>query len=344
MFEYKKYNKITNTYDSKNLNGVKMAMAIKKIRDLWSVTEKIHGANFACYVERIGTGYDDFNVQFASRNNLLNNDESDSFYNFRSIKEQVRFDVIELHERCSEKVGDVNIIYGELFGGLYEHEDVKKSNQSRVQKGVEYCPDLNFKVFDMYHIPEGGNVDNGHYIGADDVKHLCDKIGVDYVKEIFRGTLDECLEHQNDFNSEIFKDYDLPDIGENVCEGVVIKPLIPFYDMRGNRAIFKNKNNKFAEKAGQKKNKVTQNKELSPEDKKQIELADQYVTMNRLNNIESKIGELVEAKQIGQFIKALMLDVIEDVKYEDGVELDKPARIFVSKQAKQLIMDKLYAN
>lgn len=338
-FEYKKYDKITNTYDSKNLNGVKMAMGIKKVRDVWSVTEKIHGANFACYVRKNNDGYD---VQFASRNNLLSNDESDSFYNFRSIKERITNDVINFHDRCHDNNGDINIIYGELFGGLYDHDDVKQGQQSRVQKGVEYCPDLNFKVFDVFYIYEGGNVDQGQYLQDDDVKHICDSIKLDYIKEIFRGTLDECLEHQNDFNSEIHNDYQLPDIGENVCEGVVIKPLSPFYDMRGNRAIFKNKNNKFAEKAGQKKNKVTQNKELSPEDKKQIELANDYVTINRLNNIESKLGELVEAKQIGSFIKAFMLDVIEDVKYEDGVELDKPARIFVSKQAKELIMTKLY--
>ena len=345
-FEFKKYNKITNTYDQKNLNGVKMAMAIQNIPDIWTVTEKIHGSNFACYVTKEN---DNFITQFASRNNLLSADEADAFYNFRSIMDHIESKMIVLFGKLGESNEDAPfksiIVYGELFGGLYEHKEVKKHNQSKVQKGVQYCPDLNFKVIDIFlnrdgvHTTEGGS----GYLHPELLYCTCNEIEVDYIKPIFNGTLDECIEFHNDFDSEIYKDYSLPDVGENVCEGVVIKPIHPFYDQRGNRAIFKNKNDKFAEKASQKKRPVKQTKELTDEDKKQMEIANDYVTMPRLNNIESKIGQLEEAKQIGQFIQAFMLDVIEDVKYETGIELDKPARIFISKQAKELIMKKLYS-
>lgn len=339
MFEFKKYNKITNTYDSKNLNGVKMAMLTQNIPDLWNVTEKIHGSNFACYVNENDP------IQFASRNNLLSNDEADAFYNFRSIREKISSDSIALFHAIKSDRPEVKsiIVYGELFGGLYEHKEVEKVQQSKVQKGVQYCPDLNFKVFDVFlnvdgvhHTETGSN-----YLSPVSMDAYCDMFGVDYVSPIYQGSLDECLEYQNDFNSAIFNDYELPDVGDNVCEGVVIKPVTPFYDNRGNRAVFKNKNAKFAEKAGEKKRPVKQAKELSPEDIIQMNVAQDYITLQRLNNIESKIGQLEEPKQIGQFIKEFMKDVIEDVKYESGIELDKPARIFISKKAKELIMEKL---
>jgi len=312
-----------------------MSMEENNIEDLWLVTEKIHGANFACYVNEL-------NSQYASRNNLLSEDESDSFYNFGSIKVETNEKMNELFKSIydgSTKVVDEIIVYGELFGGMYEHSEVKKVNQSRVQKGVQYCPDLHFKIFDIYiRYDDGSN----EYMNPNYLNKICYDVGVDRIVPRFHGTLDECIAYENDFDSGIYLDYGLPSVGINVCEGVVIKPVRPFYDYRGNRAIFKNKNDKFKEVAGERKNKVSQVVELSDEDKKQFNLVDQYVTMNRLNNLESKIGELEEAKQIGQFMKGISMDVIEDLKYEMDIELDKPARGYLSKSSKILIMEKLY--
>lgn len=48
---------------------------------------------------------------------------------------------------------DVMWIYGELFGGMYPHEDVEEDPARRgrapVQRGVYYCPELRFMVFDI---------------------------------------------------------------------------------------------------------------------------------------------------------------------------------------------------
>ena len=332
-FEFKKYNKITNTYDSKHVKGVKMAMVDQKIPDIWSITEKIHGSNFACYS-------DGETCQFASRNNMLNDDQSDAFYNFRSIKQDTIKSINKLCNDVKRSDSTVNyiIVYGELFGGMYEHEDVAKVNQSRVQKGVQYCPDLHFKLVDIYL----NRNDDSEYLHIESLYLVCLKLQIDFIYPIFNGTLDECLEYQNDFDSLIYKDYNLPDVGENICEGIVIKPTTSFYDRRGNRAIFKSKNAKFAEKAGEKKRPPKEIKELSMEDQNEVNMSLSYVTMARLENIESKIGKLEEAKQIGQFIKEFMYDVIEDIKYETEIAIGKPARIAVSRQAKELIMQKLY--
>jgi len=344
MFNFKKYDKITNTYDNKHVKSVKMALETQKITDLWLITEKIHGANFACYVK----GNDDYMdeslylYQYASRNNLLTDDQSSSFYNFGSIKPETTVKMCELYKSIydgSTKVVDEIIIYGELFGGMYEHSEVEKVNQSRVQKGVQYCPDLHFKIFDIYIRYDD---DSSEYMNPSYLNKICYDVGVDRIVPRFHGTLDECLAYDNDFDSGIYLDYGLPSVGVNVCEGYVIKPVEPFYDYRGNRAIFKNKNDKFKEVAGERKNKVCKVVELSDEDREQFELIEQYVTMNRLNNLESKMGELEEAKQIGQFIKGMCLDVIEDLKYELDVELDKPARGYLSKASKTIIMEKLY--
>lgn len=342
MVEFKKYEKITNSYDSKHVRSVKMAMLDNKVDDLWLVTEKIHGANFACYVKPNEDYMDDtpYLVQYASRNNLLSEAESDAFYNFQSIKSEITEKMIELYQACYNSDATINeiIVYGELFGGTYEHPDVKKVNQSRVQKGVQYCPDLHFKVFDIFLKREGAN---SSYLNPSHMNYMCHEVKVDRIVPRFHGTLDECLDYQNDFESDIHTDYQLPKVSENVCEGVVIKPVQPFYDHRGNRAIFKNKNDKFKEVAGERKNKVRQPIEYTDEDKEQFELVDRYVTMNRLNNLESKIGELEGSSQIGEFMKGLSIDIIEDIKFETDVELNKRARGHLSKAVKTLIMEKL---
>jgi len=344
MFKFKKYDKITNSYDGKHVRAVKMAMLEQNIEDVWIVTEKIHGANFACYVKPNEDYMDDtpYSIQYASRNNLLSESESDAFYNFQSIKADVSEKVKELYKNIYDgDTADVDeiIVYGELFGGSYDHPDVERVNQSRVQKGVMYCPDLHFKAFDIFIRYNDGDE---MYMNPAFFNKICFDVGVDYIPAKLIGTLDECLSYQNDFNSLIYVDYDLPDVGENTCEGVVIKPIYPFYDNRGNRAIFKNKNDKFKEVAGERKNKVTQPIELSDKDKEHFELVERYTTMNRLNNLESKIGELEEAKQIGEFMKGMCVDVNEDIKFELDVLLTKRAKGHLIKMVKTLIMEKLY--
>ena len=331
--EFKRFPKITNTYDSKHVTSVKIAMYDQKIQDEWVIKEKIHGSNFACYMN-------DDEIRFASRNNFLSDDETNSFFNFRSIRNKVEDDMVLLYNylMIGAPEADYIVVYFELFGGNYIHPDVPKNNQSKVQKGVSYCPDLNIKVLDIRFVIGEDSV----FVTPKYIESSCVKFNIDCAKIKFKGTLDECLAYPNDEQSEIYKEYNLPVLEDNVCEGVVISPSMPFYDNRQNRAIFKNKNTKFSEKAGEKKRAIKIPKELTDEDRQQIELVDAYVTMNRLNNIESKLGTLEEPKQIGSFIKAMMLDVIEDVKYEEDIELDKPARVFVSKQVKALIMERLY--
>ena len=78
-----------------------------------------------------------------------------------------------------------------------------------------------------------------------------------YAKTLFRGTLAECLKHPNGFQSKIAEWLGLPAIEDNICEGIVIRPVTPMYLRNGSRVLIKSKNERFAErKSVKKRNKL----------------------------------------------------------------------------------------
>lgn len=59
----------------------------------------------------------------------------------------------------------------------------------------------------------------------------------------------------------------MPAIADNICEGIVIRPVVPQYLRTGSRALIKSKNEKFAEKKSMKRRnkQLEQNIEYSKE-------------------------------------------------------------------------------
>jgi Rnl2 family RNA ligase len=117
--------------------------------------------------------------------------------------------------------------------------------------------------------------------------------------------------------------FGLPSLEDNVCEGVVLKPVDPCFFGNGSRCILKNKNEKFTEKQKVKKTKK-QDLKLSEEAKRLYEEACTYVTENRLRNVVSHGLDLSdEKKAFGIIMKEMNKDVFDDFLKDHGDDFKK---------------------
>lgn len=320
---FRKYPKITNSYDVKFLTKIaEHGLYASDIK--WSVSEKLHGANLSIYCDGIG-------IEIASRNGML--DDSGNFYSLHTIKEELYRIVIALQEYYK---GNIKV-YGEIFGGAYPHPDVPKANIGMVQKGVFYCPDIKFSVFDIQL--------GDYFLPVNEVEEICLSFDILHQDTLFKGTLTECLMFPNDNQTEMPNLLDLPSIDNNIMEGVVIKPIYPVF-MGDHRVILKNKNSVFAEKNSAKKRLPKERKDLSTEMQETLESFAQYININRLDSATSKLGA-VESKLIGAFMKELHRDVMEDAIADgfDNTLYDKDEikiiNKFINQESKQLIFGRI---
>jgi Rnl2 family RNA ligase len=303
---FRKYSSIENTFQNEFVEKIKS----EGFGDHeYVVQEKAHGANMSFL------STDGIHFTPAKRTDVLSPDEK--FYNYQLVYDKYL-------ERLHSLWNDLNTdfpemeqlnVFGELIGGDYAHPDVPKDREAiKVQKGIYYCPSNEFYAFDIL-------VDNKIYLTSDKIEYYFMKHKFIYAKTLFRGSLDECLNYPNDFQSGIYQQFGLPKIESNVAEGVVIRPVEPCFLSGGGRVMLKNKNEKWAEKA---KAKKRPQKEITfSDDIRQLQDAIQdYVTENRLNNVISKIGE-ISIKDMGNVLGLFAADIIEDFMKEYGREMDK---------------------
>jgi len=154
------------------------------------------------------------------------------------------------------------------------------------------------------------------------------------------GTFRECMEYPNKFQTFIPKLLDLPEIEDNICEGIVLKPVIPLRCVDGTRVIFKNKNAIYDERA--KAPKVKRDPIPLTEKAQEIfDILSTYVTPQRLDNVLSKINtELLTRKQgfntiMGLFRKDIMETFNDDYRGMMNT-LEKQDKSIVSKQIGKL--------
>jgi RNA ligase. len=279
--DFKKYNSIENSYQIEFLNEIKE----QGFYDLeYVVQEKVHGANLSF----ITNGKD---IISAKRTELITDDEN--FYNSKYVQHKYESKVIQLYKLISEKYSDVKqvTIFGELFGGIYPQPNVEKVNTAVfVQKGVYYCPDNDFYAFDIL-------INSDQYLDNDTINNLFESVGFLYAKTIFRGSLNDCLEYPNNFKSKISEWFNLPDLQQNICEGVVIRPVQPSFFRNGSRVLIKNKNERWTENnnfidKNILKSLLNQQETLSDDAQILCEEIFKYITENRLQNVISKIGTI----------------------------------------------------
>jgi Rnl2 family RNA ligase len=333
MITFKKYNSIENTYDKDFMEKVKLEELDSR---QYVVQEKVHGSN-CCFVT------DGQMVRFAKRTNLV--EDGELFYNYEELLERYKDKVIRLFQRIQEKYTDVEnvLVYGEMFGGKYPHPDVKNSSKvMNIQKGVFYSPNHEFYGFDIY--VKGLN--ENKYLSTDEVNLFFEEGKFIYAKTLFRGTLDECLKYPNAFPSQIAGWLGLPPIEDNICEGIVIRPVEPVYLRNGSRLLLKSKNSKFAEKKAVKKRQPALFVEptYSESLNNQLTVTEEYVTENRLNNVISKTGQISIPKETGKLIGLFSKDILEDYLKEhssDYALLEKSEQKIlnrhINKQAVDLI-------
>jgi Rnl2 family RNA ligase len=298
---FRKFTSIENSYRKEHIKRI-------QLEGHWAgeyvVQEKVHGANMSFYTtdgisfivcKRSGPVLADEN--FNNSGKIL----ADNFSGLKMIWIKLKAEIPKLEQLT---------VFGEALGGSYPHPDVPRSPTAvRVQKGVSYAPGNLFYAFDV-------QVD-GAYLGVDHANACFRAAGLLYAKTLFRGTPDEALAYPNDFNSTLPADLGLPDIGENVVEGTVIRPVEPKYLGNGSRVILKNKNAKWAEKK-QRKSSGKSAEPLDPELQALINLALEYVNENRLENVLSKIGA-VTIKDFGRVLGLFNKDVYDDF-HKDNVE------------------------
>lgn len=296
MIEFKKYNSIENTYRTKFINKIEQN-GLGGVR--YAVKEKIHGSNISMTIT-------ENSIKVASRSGYLEDD--DSFHNYKAPLLEIREALFALHKHfISEEVPTPFIrLYGELFGGSYPHKDVPKvQNSNKIQKGVFYHPDNKILFFDM--------MVNGRYVDNDTFDSLCKEYSVPFIPTMFEGNLQECLEFNNVFNSTIPALYGLPPFDENICEGVVIKPVVPVF-LGDSRVILKNKTQKFLEVKDKKEVKVQE--DLPVEAANVLSILETHITENRLRNVLSKVGEVTD-RDFGKILGMFNKDVWDEFKADE---------------------------
>ena len=106
----------------------------------------------------------------------------------------------------------------------------------------------------------------------------------------------------------------LPAIDDNICEGIVIRPVVPMYLRNGSRVLIKSKNERFAEKKSVKKRNKLFAEPIPFSEALQTLIAEgeAYVTVNRLINVVSHIGEVHFPKDFGKVMGLFSKDVLDD--------------------------------
>ncbi|MFP3833522.1 RNA ligase, Rnl2 family [Chryseobacterium sp. SIMBA_028] len=324
---FKTYNSIENAYQARMIDQIRLQGFGDEV---FIVQEKVHGANFSFFT-------DGKEIKIAKRTAFIEKDEK--FYNAHHILEHYKKNVIDVFQKVKTRYPNVEavVIYGELFGGGYNHKEVEPVKGSvRVQKGIEYAPYNEFYAFDI-------KLNGVTYLDTDIVNEIFEKTGFFYAKTLFQGTLEEALRFPNVFNSKIPAWLGLPELN-NMCEGTIIKTLKTKYFGNGARVILKNKNEKWIEKSKMvRKQGKTVHKQIVFSEKTQNiwEEIQKYATANRLNNVVSKIGEF-EPKMMGKIIGLFAQDILEDFEKDfpsvfTAIEKEEEKRI--NKKLNTLVID-----
>jgi Rnl2 family RNA ligase len=303
MQKFVKYNSIENTYRTKEIMRIQTHGFDK---GEWSVTEKVHGSNFSFL-------YDGNELKTAKRTGFC----SDGFFNCHVIIEKYGLKIIDLYNDIGCKEIQV---YGEIFGGNYPG---LKSEYKSIQKGVFYTNDIEFYGFDIKA--------DGEFLSVDKANELFKLYNIFYAEELFRGSFQECLDYQNEFNSTLPAKLGMEPLETNICEGVVIKPIEPKYFNGGSRVILKNKNDKFTERDTSKqreKKPVT----VGPEALKLLDEMRSMINENRLRAVLSK-GETIGQKDFGKLMGLVSQDILEELEKDYNLSDYDKSEIKILKKA-----------
>jgi Rnl2 family RNA ligase len=300
--KFNKYNSLTNHDVTKFINLVVM-------NDLsageFVATEKAHGANFGLHFN--GTEY-----RSSKRSGINGVDEN--FHGSVKIAADYEQCVAALYNYIwlvhKLEDGFDLAIRGEVIGGMYK--GVQANHASRVQKEVEYSINNEFIVFDIEI--------NGEPVSYNAFESLCMKFSFTQCPELKRGTLQELLAMNNEFDSVIPALYGNENFEGNTTEGFVIRPV---YGERflpnGTRVIIKSKNSKFKENGGKKVRKSAVH--LTDGEHAIGEQLTTYFTEQRISNVLSKHPVIQGWKDFPKLAGLFFQDALEDFESMEPVAI-----------------------
>jgi len=194
-------------------------------REEWIVQEKVRGAQFSLWITKD-------RILGANRTRFLMDREP--YFNWKEIRTKLTPGLKAIRKRTSARL---LTIYGEIFGGEYEHEQVEQCSAAiRLPRGVYYAPHNDWYAFDM--------VIDGMWQDQWFMYEIFDTLHVPYAYELFRGDLSGCFKHSCDFSSGIHELFNLPKIEGNHCGGIIIRPIRPVLE-GGRRLLFKKEANRW---------------------------------------------------------------------------------------------------
>jgi Rnl2 family RNA ligase len=322
---FKKYSSLENHYNSKFIEKL---YSLGLTGGEWVAREKIHGTNFSLIIERD-------KATCAKRTGPIL--PAEDFFGYEIILKNYA-DSIKAVQDIMETSAVVSYqVFGEFAG-------------PGIQKNVDYG-DKDFYVFDIIVTTESGDVT---YVDDYMMESFCNTFKFKMAPLLGRGKFEELIKIPNEFQilthryNSMFKvdhkqansrswELELP--SDNVCEGYVLKPCYPSWLPNGNRVAIKCKNSKFSEK--KKSDKPIKAKvELSEADNKLLGILACYVTLNRVNNVISKIGE-IGPKDFGKVMGLTVQDILEETSRE-GITLtqaDNPS--LIKKELVKMVQDVL---
>ena len=307
MKEFSGYEKMPKSIKKLGLDDSDFSK-LEKLK--WVVTEKIHGANFSFIYEK-------GNLKFAKRKDYLS--WEDDFFGFQIVVHSIENNIIRLFEELAAIEGGAKfIIYGELFGGKYPHKEVNsKDNIQAIQTGVYYTPKISFCAFDIAIEHDG--TDSKSYLEYELAISYFEKHEVFYAKPLFIGKFGEAMNFDTRINSTIPEQLNLPQIEDNLIEGVMVKPYNQLTDKSILvRPIVKLKNPEFdEEKKFHQAEKWSYIPNISSNTEDLSFILDElrnYITINRLESAISKIGalDLKNEKRINAIRNELTQDTMVD--------------------------------
>eukprot|EP01119_Soliformovum_irregulare_P006110 TRINITY_DN17880_c0_g1_i1.p1 TRINITY_DN17880_c0_g1~~TRINITY_DN17880_c0_g1_i1.p1 ORF type:complete len:349 (-),score=75.66 TRINITY_DN17880_c0_g1_i1:42-1088(-) len=278
----------------------------------WVVLEKVHGSNFSFLC-------DGQQMKYARRTDML--DPAETFFGWQEIQ-KYNSSIMDMFRTVQDKHPQVKkiTVFGELFGGIYPHPDVKDLGKQPLQRGVYYTPTVEFYAFDVLAFPE---TDAPFWLDYDEVLSLFQKHNLFHAQPLMEGTLEECFKFNIQANSTIPNLLGLPPLAKNQMEGVIIKAIDGQLRLKGktNRAIFKFKNANF-EEVNPPAN-LTIHETIRDEKVRAVEQTyneiERYLTENRIHTLESKMG-LITFDNLNQATVLYQEDALKDFE-RDSPEL-----------------------
>ncbi len=76
-------------------------------------------------------------------------------------------------------------------------------------------------------------INTEEYLDVNIANYYFEKERLLHAKILYEGDIESCLNYSNEFESTISKDLDLPKLDNNICEGVIIRPIKNVYFKKG---------------------------------------------------------------------------------------------------------------